>query len=82
MLAGGEPLIAGRGLALRTMPVAAGVIRDGFIAAARALTLMAAQRRCAAPRDGTEYFDVLPMQPRSVVINETIALRANDVSHL
>src|ERR1700739_1655486 len=39
-----QPLLARVGLALRTMAVAAGVIRDGLIAAAKALVAMYAER--------------------------------------
>src|SRR5215470_17341775 len=37
LLASGQPLIAGVGLALRAMSVSAGVVRDGLMAAAIAL---------------------------------------------
>jgi hypothetical protein len=43
---------------------------------------MAAQRCGAAACNGVEHFDVLPVQPRPVVLDEAIAARANDISHL
>jgi hypothetical protein len=43
---------------------------------------MAAQRCGAAACDGVEHFDVLPVQPRPVVLDEAIASRTNDISHL
>jgi hypothetical protein len=47
-----EPAVAGVGLALRTMPVSARVIRDGLIVATRACIDMSAERRCSAVQDG------------------------------
>src|SRR5260221_8650408 len=44
----GEPLIASMGLALRTMPRAAGVKRGGFIAALATAIQVSAERRRAA----------------------------------
>ena len=43
---------------------------------------MAAQSRRAAMCDGAEHLDVRPAQPRPVVLDEAIALRANDIGHL
>jgi len=48
----GQPAVAGLALALRAVPVPAGVIRDGSIAAGRTLVHVAAHRGGAAPLDG------------------------------
>ena len=48
----GDPAVAGRGLALGTMAIAAGVIGDGLMPALGALVAMAAQSGGAATLDG------------------------------
>jgi hypothetical protein len=55
-----EPAVARVALALRAMPVAARIVGDGSMAAARTLIDMAAQRGSAASLDGDEHFDVQP----------------------
>ena len=47
-------------LAPWTVPVPARVVRDGLMAAARALITMAAQGRSAASGDGIEHLAMLP----------------------
>src|ERR1700733_3980335 len=64
------------------MSIAAGVIREGLIATTRTLISMTAQSCGAAVCDGAEHFDMRPAQPRPVVLDEAIALRANDIGHL
>jgi ribosomal protein S12 methylthiotransferase accessory factor YcaO len=51
-----KPTIASVRLTLGTVPVSAGVERDGAMAAARTLIEMAAERRCAAALNGSQYF--------------------------
>ena len=51
-LARRQPLLAGVGLALRAVAIAAGVVRDGPMAAAVALIAMPAERGRAAALDG------------------------------
>ena len=43
---------------------------------------MSAERRCSTAFDGREHFQVQPVQPRSMLIDEASAYRANDVGHL
>jgi len=80
--AGREPLFAGVGLALRTMPRAAGVKRDGFMPALRAPVQVAPERCRAAMLDSEENAEMLPRQPGAVPVDEAVAMRANDVGHL
>ena len=49
---------------------------------ARALIAMTAQSGGAVTHDRVKHFHVPPMQPRSVLFDEPIALRADNVSHL
>ena len=52
LAASGQPLVASVGLALWAVPVAAGVERDGLVAALAAAVQMAAERCRAAALDG------------------------------
>ena len=77
-----EPLVTSVGLALSAMAVSARVIRDGLMAAARALIQMTAQRRRAAALDGAQHAEMLPVQSGSILLNEAFACCSNDVGHL
>ena len=61
-LAGFEPVMGGRGLALRAMPVAAGVVGDLVRAAALAAQHVSAQRRTAALFDGRHHLELTQAQ--------------------
>jgi hypothetical protein len=76
------PFIASAALALWAMAIAATVIRDGAIATAWALVAMPTECRRTAASDGAKYFPVGPVDPAEVVLNEAIALGANDIGHL
>jgi len=69
-------------LAPWTVPVPARVVRDGLMAAARALITMAAQGRSAASDEGIEHLAMLPCKVWSVVLPESVACCADDVGHL
>ena len=43
---------------------------------------MAAQRGGAAGLDGVEHAPVVPRQPRTVLLDETVAVLSNDLGHL
>jgi len=77
-----DPAVASAALTLGTVSIATTVIGDGAIAAARALVAMPAQCRSAAACDGPEDFPVGPVDPAAVVLDEAIALCANDIGHL
>ena len=82
LLARGQPTLARLCLTLRAMPVTAGVIRDGLIAASRTGVEMTAQSCRAAVLDGTKNFQLLKAEARPVSVEKAVALCANDVSHL
>src|SRR5215470_10535723 len=77
-----DPLIAGAVLTLGAVAVAATVIGNGSIAAARTLVAMTAQNSSAAGCDGVQDFAVRPVNPAAIVLEETIPLCANDLGHL
>ena len=61
-----EPAMAGVGLALRAVPIAARVIRNGAASAAGAFVDVSAERGRAAAFDGVERLDVRPAQPFAI----------------
>src|SRR5580698_7804824 len=69
----GQPAVACLALALRAVPVAARVIRDGAMAAAGALIQMAGHCGGAAPLDGYEYFEVQPGEPSRGPVHESVS---------
>src|SRR5580700_1508131 len=77
-----EPAVAGVGLALRTMPVPTRVIGDGLIVATEPCINMSAESWCSAVKNGGKHLDVKPGQPPAAAIEECIARRADNVSHL
>ncbi len=77
-----DPLVASSALTLGTVAIAAAVKGDGAIATARALVAMPAEYRRTAAGDGPEHFPVGPVNPAAVVLDEAIALCANDIGHL
>src|SRR5690349_14691307 len=81
-LAGGEPLVPSVSLALRAMAVAAGVVGDGFVSAARASVFVATERCRTAAFDCRKHLAMQPGEPRPVALDEPVAYSADDVSHL
>src|ERR1700747_1914286 len=77
-----DPLIASAALTLWAMAIAAAVVGDGSIATARALIAMPAECRGATASDRAQYFPMGPMDPAEVILDEAIALGANDIGHL
>src|SRR4029450_1900389 len=83
LLALGEPLLASVGLAFRTMPIPAGVVRDaGAISAVGTVIEMAAQGSRAATGDGQKHLDLRPGQRRSIALAKATASDADDIGHL
>src|SRR5215469_5208594 len=64
------------------MAISAPVKRDSAMAATRALIAMSAQHRSATVCDRPQHFAVECANPMPVVLDETIALSANDIGHL
>src|SRR5260370_6973828 len=76
-----NPLVASAALTLRAMAIAAAVIGGGAIATARALVAMPAECTGTAASDRAQYFPVGPVDPAEAVLNEAIALGADDIGH-
>ena len=77
----GEPALASLCLALGTVPVPAGVIRDGLMTALRTLIDVAAQRGRSAASDCPQHTQLLVIQP-GVLIDEAVTLLAEYIGHL
>ena len=80
-LSGCNPALASLCLTLRSVPVPAGIIRDGLMTALRTLIDVAAQRRRAAASDRAQHTQLLIVQP-GVLFNEAITLLAEYIGHL
>src|SRR5208337_4033369 len=78
----GDPAFPRRSLALRAVPVAAGVVRDGAMSAASAFIEMAAECGGATLPNGQQHFDVLPTDPLTVSFDECVARDADEIGHL
>lgn len=65
-----EPLLFGEGLALGTVAVAAGILRNSLVAAVVAEIHMRAQSRCAAQEDTPGSFPLLgrKLAPRRIIL--------------
>ena len=78
-----EPMVAGVGLTLRAVPVAAAVVRDGrTVPTVDALIEMPAQGGGATTRDGSPHGEVLPGDPAAASFDESAARGANQIGHL
>src|SRR5450631_81571 len=78
-----EPTVAGVGLTLRAVPVAAAVVRDGrTVATVDALVEMPAQGGGATARDGSQHREVLPGDPLAASFDEDASRGANQIGHL
>src|ERR1700674_1843744 len=78
-----EPTLAGVGLTLRAVPVAAAVVGDGrTVATVDALIEMPAQGGGATARDGSQHGEVLPGDPPAALFDEGASRGANQIGHL
>ena len=78
----GEPLVARVRQALRAVPIATRVERDGAIAAGGTPIEMRSQSRGPAVRDGAMHRQVLGRQLDAMGLDEACAVLAKDVGHL
>ena len=78
----GEPLVARVRQALRAVPIATRVERDGAMAARGTAIEMPAQGGGPAVRDGAEHTQVLRREPGAMGLDEACPVLANDVGHL
>src|SRR5690348_1518735 len=78
-----QPALARLHLALRAVPVAAGVVGDGrLVSTLRTGIEVAAQRGRAATLNGPESLELLKVETLLVPVQEAAALRAENVGHL
>jgi hypothetical protein len=78
-----EPAPARVAVASWAMPVSAGVVGyPGRMSAAGAAVAMAAQRGCAAARNGQQHLLVLPVDPPAAVFDKCLSSTANNIGHL
>ncbi len=77
----GEPALASLCLALWTVSVPAGVVRDGLMTALQTLIDVASQRGGAAAPDRSQHTQLLVIQP-GVLIDEAVTLLAEYIGHL
>src|SRR5215469_5082546 len=78
-----EPTVAGVGLTLRAVPVAAAVVRDSrTVTAGNAFIEMSAQGGGATSRDGSQHREVFPRDPAASSFDEGVSSGANQIGHL
>jgi hypothetical protein len=77
-----DPAVSGIGLTPWTVAIATGVIGDGLVAAGATLIDVSAERGRAATLDGGQHFQMQPVQPVPVVVDETASCQANQIGHL
>src|ERR1700730_11431362 len=79
----GDPAFPGRGLTLRAVAISAAVVGDnGTMPAAGAFIEMAAECSGTTPRNGEQYFDVLPAEPLAISFDESSSRAADEIGHL
>jgi hypothetical protein len=79
----GDPAFPGRGLTLRAVSIAAAVVGDGgTMPAAGALIEMTAECSGTTPRNGQQYFDVLPAEPLAISFDKGSSCAADEIGHL
>src|ERR1700676_624957 len=77
-----EPTVAGVGLPLREVPVAAAVVGDGrTVTAVGALIDMPAQGSGATAHDGAQHLEMLPVDPSAASFDEGASRGANQIGH-
>ena len=82
LFACGEPAFPRLGLALGAVPVATRIIGDGLKSALRAGIEVTSERGGAAVLQGSEGFELLEIEARSIPVEEALALHAEDIGHL
>src|ERR1017187_7761490 len=77
-----QPAIARLALTLWTVPIAAGIIGDGTMAAAGALVQMATHRGGATSLDGNQYLQVHPVKPGGRPIQKSVSSCRYEIGQL
>src|SRR6201998_1991306 len=75
----GQPLVASASLALGTVPIAAGVVRDSLMSAAYARIAMTAEGSGTATQDRIEHLALRPGQRGALSLLKAVACSANHV---
>src|SRR3954452_24357336 len=82
LLASGQPFIPGVRLALRTMAISAGVVRDRLVSAAFTLVAVSTHRGRPAAFDRVEHLHLRPGEEFLKTGNESATRLTDDISHL
>jgi hypothetical protein len=77
-----QPTVASGGLTLGTVPIAAGVERDGAISAAGTEIAMPAQSGGAATLDGGQHFEMSAGDPVTTRFPKRLPRHPDEVGHL
>src|SRR6516225_4572401 len=77
-----DPAFPSPGLTLGAMPITAGVVGDGAMAAASALIDMTAQCGGTTARNSQQHFNVLPTDPVTVSFDEGVSHSTDQIGHL
>src|SRR5208337_1015901 len=77
-----DPALTSLRLTLGAVAIATRVVGDGLIPAALTGIAMAAEGSGAAALNGSQGFELLVVQARSIPLQKAIALHAQDVGHL
>ena len=77
-----QPRACRRPLALRAVPVAAGVVADGRVVAVRAARDMAAERRRAAGADRRHDLELAEAEMSAMARDEAVAMPVQDIRDL
>ena len=77
-----KPTIAGAGLTLGTVPIAAGIEGDGTIPAAGTLIAMPAERGGTTALDGRQHFEMLASDPPAAAFDEFLSRYPDEIGHL
>ena len=82
LLARRDPVVAGRGEALGTMPIPATVVGEGWLRTL--LTAIPMPAECGRPAldEGPQDASMLAAEPRPMRLQKTTAVSAHDVGHL
>ncbi len=77
-----QPALTRLRLPLWAVPISTRVVGDRLITATLAGIAMPAEGSCATALNGPKGFELLKVKPRSIALQEAIALRTQNVGHL
>jgi hypothetical protein len=82
LLTRSDPTLPSTRLTFGALPIPAGVVGDGAMAAASAFIDMTAQCGGTTARNGQQHFDVFPADPLAVSFDEGFSRSADQIGHL